>query len=158
MGLVTWFVTQIQWNVNICELHCLRFQNFMISNFNATVLAFLGCFGWQHMVGDFLCLSKYGWLLSCLWREAVLQSLSVFYAPRKCYLLRINSCAFYAFWVFFIFLFFYFVSSWKQTKIAYWYFVAVFMTVLVLSASVALEHRRHSLYLNLCSIEVKGIV
>jgi hypothetical protein len=36
---------QIQSNVNICELHCLRFQNFMISNFNATVLAFLGCFG-----------------------------------------------------------------------------------------------------------------
>jgi uncharacterized membrane protein len=55
-------------------------------------------------------------------------------------------------------LFFYFVSSLKQTEIANCSFVAVFVTLLVLSASIALEHRSHLLYLNLCAFEVKGIV
>jgi hypothetical protein len=91
MGLVTWFVTQMESNVNVCELHCSRFKNFMIRYFNATDLAFLERFGW--LVICFVSAN----MVDCLWKETVLQSFSMFHAPQKCYLLKINSHAFYAF-------------------------------------------------------------
>lgn len=120
-------------------------------------------FWWHHMVGDLLCLGKYGRLLACLWKETTSVTQRVlFCAPQKVFFVKNKfSCflRFLRFFYIFVLLFCKFFETNRDCRlhIAHWSFVAVFMTVLVLSASIAPEHRSNLLFLNLCASEVKGI-